>query len=80
MSNVVFRIEPAQTIEKAEELMRSKRVRRLPVVEGDKLVGMISVGDIARAAQARKAVSANEVNATLAAIVEPRFASTGATA
>jgi CBS domain-containing protein len=80
MSKVVFRIEPAQTIAKAEELMRSKRVRRLPVVEGDKLVGMISVGDIARAAQIRKAVPASEVNATLAAIVEPRLVSVGATA
>lgn len=80
MSKLVFKIEPAQTIEKAEELMRSKQIRRLPVVEGDKLVGMISLADIARAAQARKAVSASDVNATLAAIVEPRLASVGATA
>jgi CBS domain-containing protein len=79
MSKAVFRIEPGQTIEKAEELMRSKRIRRLPVVEGDALVGMISVGDIARVAQTRKAVSARDVNATLAAIVEPRLASVGTT-
>ena len=80
MSKSVSKIEPAQTIEKAEELMRSKRIRRLPVVEGDKLVGMISLADISRAAQARKAVSVSEVNMTLAAIVEPRLASVGATA
>jgi CBS domain-containing protein len=80
MSKLVSRIEAAQTIEKAEELMRSKRVRRLPVVEGDRLVGMISLADIARAAQTRKAVSASEVNATLAAIVEPRPAPVGARA
>lgn len=80
MSRNVSKIEPAQTLEKAEEMMRSKRIRRLPVVEGDKLVGMISLADIARAAQARKEVSASEVNATLAAIVEPRLASGGATA
>jgi len=80
MSKVVYRIEPAQTLEKAEELMRSKRIRRLPVIEGDTLVGMISVGDIARAAQTRKAVPASEVNATLAAIVEPRLAPVRATA
>ena len=72
MSKVVFAIEPARTIEDAEELMRAKQIRRLPVVEGEKLVGMISVGDLARAAQARKAVTAKDVNATLAAIVEPR--------
>jgi CBS domain-containing protein len=80
MSKVVFRIEPAQTVEKAEELMRSKRIRRLPVVEGGKLVGMISLGDLARAAQARKAVTASEVNATLAAIVDPRRAAVVAAA
>jgi CBS domain-containing protein len=73
MSKVVFGIEPSQTVEKAEELMRSKRIRRLPVVEGDDLVGMISLGDLARAAQARKAVTASEVNATFAAIAEPRW-------
>lgn len=80
MSKVVFRIDGAQTLEKAEELMRSKRIRRLPVVEGEKLVGMITLGDLARAAQARKAVTASEVNATLAAIVEPRHAAAVAAA
>lgn len=72
MSKVVFRTEPAQAIDEVEELMRSKQIRRLPVVEGDKLVGMISLGDLARATQTRKAVTASEVNATLAAIVSPR--------
>jgi hypothetical protein len=50
------------------------------VVEGEKLVGMITLGDLARAAQARKAVTASEVNATLAAIVEPRHAAAAAAA
>ncbi len=80
MSKVVFAIEPAQTIDKAEELMRSKRIRRLPVVDAGKLVGMISLGDLAQAAQARKAVTASEVNATLAAIVAPRRTSVAAAA
>lgn len=72
MSKVVFTIGPAQPVEKAEELMRSKAIRRLPVVEGEELVGMITLGDLARAAQARRGVAAGDVNATLAAIVEPR--------
>jgi CBS domain-containing protein len=80
MSKSVSKIEPAQTLPKAEELMRSKQIRRVPVVEGERLVGMISLGDIARAAQTRQAVSLSEVNTTLAAIVEPRLASIGATA
>ncbi len=72
MSKVVLTIDPSQSVEAAEELMRSSQIRRLPVVDGGKLVGMTSLGDLARAARARKAVSANDVNATLAAIVEPR--------
>lgn len=80
MSKVVFRIEPAQTLGKAEELMRSKRIRRLPGVEGDQLVGMITLGDLARAARAHRAVTASEVNATLSAIVEPRRAAVVAAA
>lgn len=34
-------------IEQAVELMRSKAVRRLPVVEGDRPVGVLSIGDLA---------------------------------
>jgi CBS domain-containing protein len=74
MSRVVFTIDLAQTIEEAEELMRSKQVRRLAVVDAGELVGMLSVGDLAQAAQTWEAVTPSEVNATLAAIVEPRQA------
>ncbi len=72
MSRLVFTVEPDQAAEKAEALMRSKRVHRLPVVERGKLVGMVSLGDFARAAQTLRTIPASEVNATLAAIVEPR--------
>jgi predicted transcriptional regulator len=28
-------------------LMRSKAVRRLPVVDGDRVIGIVSIGDVA---------------------------------
>jgi len=31
----------------ANELMREHQVRRLPVVEGERLVGVVSLGDLA---------------------------------
>ena len=34
-------------VEEAVKLMRQKSVRRLPVVEGDKPVGVVSIGDLA---------------------------------
>ncbi len=74
MSSKVFCARPGQTIESAEELMRSKQVHRLPVLdEAGKLVGMVSLSDLARAARrGAKGVDGGAVTATLAAIVEPR--------
>ncbi len=46
MTSEVFTIHPDQTIEECMELMTEKRVRHLPVVENDKLIGVISIGDV----------------------------------
>jgi len=44
---VVFaRVE--QSIDECMALMTEKRIRHLPVVEGEKLVGIISIGDLVR--------------------------------
>ncbi len=40
-------VTPNTKIEQAVELMRSKAIRRLPVVEGDRPVGIVSIGDLA---------------------------------
>ena len=48
MSFPVFTIHPDQTIEEAMEMMTQHRVRHLPVVEHERLVGMISIGDAVR--------------------------------
>jgi CBS domain-containing protein len=62
-----------------EEMMRRHQVRRLPVVDGGRLVGMVSLNDLALAAGNRKAsktgqVSLEGVATTLARIGEPRAA------
>lgn len=74
MSKAAFTIGPATRIEAAEDLMRSKQIRRLPVVEAEKLVGMLTLGDLARATKTRGHVAATEITVTLAAILEPRAA------
>lgn len=48
MSFPVFTIHPDQTIEEAMEMMTHHRIRHLPVVEEERLVGMISIGDAVR--------------------------------
>jgi len=40
-------VAPDTAIEQAAELMRRNAVRRLPVVEGDRPVGIVSLGDLA---------------------------------
>ncbi len=49
MSSKVFTIHPDQTVEEAMELMNSKHIRHLPVVESDQVLGMISIGDVVKA-------------------------------
>lgn len=41
-------ITPDKTIEDASRLMSSKRVKKLPVMEGNKVVGIITASDIIR--------------------------------
>ena len=47
-TRVVF-VEPEWTAEQCMALMTDKRVRHLPVMEGERLIGVISIGDVVRA-------------------------------
>ncbi|MBA2362922.1 MAG: CBS domain-containing protein [Chloroflexia bacterium] len=39
--------EPETTIQEATQMMQRDQIRRLPVVEGTELIGIISIGDLA---------------------------------
>lgn len=47
MSEDIQTIEPGMDVEDAAGLMASRQIRRLPVVKSGKLLGMVSLGDIA---------------------------------
>ena len=49
MTNSVVTVTPDQALRDATDLMRSKRIRQLPVVDQGKLVGIITDRDIKRA-------------------------------
>ena len=49
MSSDPITIHPQQTIPQARALMQAKSVRRLPVLEDEVLVGIITLGDIREA-------------------------------
>jgi len=40
-------ISPDADVQQASELMAREQIRRLPVVEGDRLVGFLAIGDLA---------------------------------
>jgi len=47
MATKVFGVDAQDQVEVAEAIMRTHRVRRLPVFEGTKLVGILSLSDVA---------------------------------
>jgi CBS domain-containing protein len=47
ISSELVAVAPDDPVERAIELMRERAVRRLPVVEGGKPVGVVSIGDLA---------------------------------
>jgi CBS domain-containing protein len=49
MSTEVYYVRPEQNIQECMALMTDKRVRHLPALENDQLVGVISIGDVVKA-------------------------------
>ena len=48
MERRVIVAQPEQSIEQCMALMTEKRVRHLPVLEGEQLIGIISIGDLVK--------------------------------
>jgi CBS domain-containing protein len=48
MTDKVVCIRPSNTIDECMALMTDKRVRHLPVLEDNKVVGVISIGDVVK--------------------------------
>jgi len=72
MSSHVISCKPSTDVSAAGALMQQSQIRRLPVLDEDgQLVGMISLGDITRAAQQGRVPPA-EVVSTLARVCAPR--------
>jgi CBS domain-containing protein len=49
MTHNVITIAPEQSVDECMALMTSKHIRHLPVMEGKRLAGLISIGDVVKA-------------------------------
>ena len=48
MTSKVYYVRPDQTVEDCMALMTEKRIRHLPVLDGQKLLGIVTIGDLVK--------------------------------
>src|SRR5713226_2918502 len=48
MTSPVFSVGPNDTVDDCMRIVTTKRIRHLPVVQGEKVVGVVSIGDLVR--------------------------------
>jgi len=49
MSSPVLTVSPDTSVQQCMQLVTDQRVRHLPVVEGGRVIGMVSIGDLVKA-------------------------------
>lgn len=48
MTSVVLTATPRDTVDYAMSLLSEKRIRHLPIIDNDKVVGILSIGDLVK--------------------------------
>ena len=76
MSREVKSCRPGDSLGSVEQAMRDHQVRRMPVIDGRELVGIVSINDLALAAQngngAKGIPTTDEIASVLAAVSKHR--------
>ena len=49
MTAKVVTVRPTHTVDDCMALMTDRRIRHLPVIEGERLIGVLSIGDLVKA-------------------------------
>jgi CBS domain-containing protein len=56
MTSKVYGVQPTTTAEECMALMTEKRIRHLPVFENERMIGVVSIGDVVKSVIAEKEV------------------------
>lgn len=63
MSTKLITVQPNNTLDFCMQLVTEKRIRHLPVMDQGRLVGMLSIGDLLKAALAEQAATIAQLEA-----------------
>jgi CBS domain-containing protein len=66
MTSAVITVCPDHSVEECMRIITNHRVRHLPVLDGDELVGVVSIGDLVRAIIAEQAETIGHLHAYIA--------------
>jgi CBS domain-containing protein len=66
MTSPVVTVTPEQTVNECMQIMTRHRIRHLPVVEGDALVGVISIGDLVNSIITAQAETIHQLSSYIA--------------
>lgn len=66
MTRDVVIVGPDDNVSKCMEIITEHRIRHLPVVEGDELLGIVSIGDLVRWIIATQRMTIDQLNAYIA--------------
>ncbi len=63
MSTKLITVKPTDTLDFCMKLVTEKRIRHLPVMDNDRLIGMLSIGDLVKAALSEQAATIAQLEA-----------------
>jgi len=66
MTSSVITVSPEQTVDDCMRIITNHRVRHLPVMCGDEVLGVISIGDLVRAIIAEQAATIDHLHSYIA--------------
>ena len=66
MTKNLFTCSPEDKVQRLMEIMTSKRIRHLPVLDNDQMVGIISVGDVVKSRLEELEAEASELQQYIA--------------